>query len=75
MNGEKWNLLRTVYFILGVLTSLVLILYSLHQTNIIEHILHAYDKNKVFRGDKDVDTYSAYENSTDTLNGYLYNFP
>ena len=75
MNGEKWNLLRTVYFILGVLTSLVLIAYSLHQTNIIEHFLHAYDKNKVFPANKDVDTYSAYEKSTDTLSGYLYNFP
>ena len=75
MNGEKWNLLRTVYFILGVLTSLVLIAYSLHQTNIIEHFLHAYDKNKAFRGDEDVDTYSAYENPTETLSGYLYNFP
>ena len=75
MNGEKWNLLRTVYFILGVLTSTVIIVYSLHQTNIIENFLHTYDKNKLFRDDKDVDTYSAYENSTDTLSGYLYNFP
>ena len=73
MNSERWNLLRTVYFILGVLTSIVLIVYSLHQTNITENFLHAYDKFKAFRGDK---AYPAYENSTDTLSGYLYNnFP
>ena len=75
MNSEKRNLLRTLYLILGFLTSIVLIVYSLHQTNIIENFMHAYGKIKVFRGDKDVDTYSAHENSTDTLSGYLYNFP
>ena len=75
MNSEKWNFLRTAYFIIGVLTSIVLIVYSLHQTNTIESFLNAYDKIKAFRGDKDIDTYSTYENSTNTLSGYLYNFP
>ena len=75
MGSKKWNFLRTVYFILGVLTSITLIAYSLHQTNIIENFLQAYDKIKAFRGDKDVHTYSAYENSKDTFSGYLYNFP